>query len=78
MGDDNLYEGLFSPCPGVFVDTEEFTAVYIVDDEGEVVCWICDEIKEDPSAWTASLNAVALAAKQGPAAVRRSIRGPIR
>ena len=60
------------PVPGVEISFDgENAGVYISDDEGEVVCWVYDEIVEDPAAWTASLHAVALAAAKGPAAVRR-------
>lgn len=60
-----------SPAPGVVIALDgECPGVYISDEEGEVVCWIYDEIVEDPEAWTASLHAVALAASKGPAAVR--------
>ncbi len=48
-------------CPGL----------YISDDQGEIVCWVYDEIEEDPEAWTASLHAVAMAVREGPEAVRK-------
>lgn len=69
-----------TPAPGVVIalDSED-PGVYISDDQGEVVCWVYDEIVEDPEAWTASLHAVALAASKGPAAVREFLkhaRGP--
>lgn len=38
-------------------------AVYISDMHGEIVMWTFDEIREDPSAWTASMRAVGLAAQ---------------
>ena len=59
------------PVPGVVIAVADGgSGVYISDDQGEVVCWVYDEIAEDPEAWTASLHAVALAAAKGPAAVR--------
>jgi hypothetical protein len=58
-------------APGVFVTPGD--AVYIVDDEGEVVTWNADEAAEDGFAFTAALNAVALATKHGAAAVRANI-----
>jgi hypothetical protein len=54
--------------PGIDITVE---GVYISDDLGEIVCWVYEEIEEDPEAWTASLRAVALAAAHGPVAVRR-------
>jgi len=59
-------------APGVVIAHDgDSPAVYINDEQGEVVMWIFDEIEEDPLAWTASLHAVALAAREGPAAVRK-------
>ena len=69
------YEKLYSPAPGIFVDTEKFSAIYIIDNKGEVVSWNYDEVKEDPSAWTASINAAVMAATKGPQAVRE-VSGP--
>ena len=57
--------------PGVFVSPGE--CVHIVDDQGEVVSWTGDEWDADPESVTATINAVILAAKFGPAAVRRNI-----
>jgi hypothetical protein len=65
------YEGCPQVVPGVFIEAGE--AVYIVDDEGEVVSWNYNEIEEDEEAFTAALTAVALAAKWGPRAVRNNI-----
>ena len=64
--------GDIEPVPGVVIAIGgDGSGVYISDDEGEIVCWIYDEIVEDPEAWTASLHAVAMAASEGPAAVRK-------
>jgi hypothetical protein len=63
------------PAPGVVIACDENDpGVYISDEQGEVVCWVYDEIVEDPEAWTASLHAVALAASKGPAAVRAFLK----
>jgi hypothetical protein len=59
--------------PGVFVAAGD--GVYIVDDDGEVVCWTAEEVAEDGYAFTAAINAVALATKHGAAAVRENIDG---
>jgi len=59
-------------APGVVVAHDgECPGVYISDAQGEIVCWIYDEIVEDPEAWTASLHAVAMATACGPEAVRQ-------
>lgn len=62
--------------PGVeiFLDGE-CAAVHISDKDGEVVMWNFEELEEDPSAWTASLHAVILAATSGAPAVRKQING---
>lgn len=65
------YAGMNEPVPGVFVETG--SAVYIVDDVGEVVSWNADEWAEDPESVTGMVNAVALAAVKGAAAVRQNI-----
>jgi hypothetical protein len=52
------------------------SGVYISDEHGEIVCWIYDEIVEDPEAWTASLHAVALAASGQFAKIREMIGKP--
>lgn len=67
------YEKLTEVVPGVFVDTEKGSGVYIVDDEGEVACWVDTEWQEDPLAVTACVNACLLAAVKGPVAVRRML-----
>lgn len=64
------YADLPEIVPGVFVAGD---AVYIVDDDGEVVSWNADEIADDSMAFTAAVSAVALAAKRGAAAVRANI-----
>ena len=64
------YEKLPEIVPGVFIESE--AGIYIVDDIGEVVMWSPTEW-EDPSAVTAALVAVALAAKHGASAVRRNL-----
>lgn len=67
------YEQLPEIVPGVFIEAEaDIYIIYIVDDVGEVVMWSPSEW-EDPSAVSAALHAVALAAKQGAAAVRRNL-----
>jgi len=66
------YEQAFTEIvPGVFYAPGD--AVYIVDDEGEVVSWNRDEWHDDSEAVTATVTAVALAAKCGAAAVRCNI-----
>lgn len=64
------YENLPEIVPGVFIEAD--AGVYIVDDVGEVVMWSPSEW-EDPSAVTAALVAVALAARRGASAVRRNL-----
>jgi len=66
----NPYPGCDEIFPGVFVDFGEDPSIYIADEKGEIVCWVYDEIKEDPSGWTASMRAVGIAATEGPQAVR--------
>lgn len=75
MNKKNVYLGCDEIFPGVYVDFTEEPAVYIADEKGEIVCWVYDEVKEDPSAWTASMRAVAIAAKEGPQAVRELLDG---
>ena len=57
---------------GVFVDPGN--AVYIVDDEGEIVSWNADEWAEDSEAVTATANACILASVKGAKEVRENIR----
>ena len=65
----------FEIAPGVIVAFDgPNSGVYISDELGEVVCWVYDEIEEDPEAWTASLRAVAIAARLGASAVREFLR----
>ena len=59
--------------PGVFYEPGD--AVYIVDDEGEVISWNCDEWADDTDAITATITAVVLATKRGAMAVRTNING---
>ena len=70
-GDCIAYTGCTEVTPGLFISDEG--EVYIHDEEGEVCCWVHDELAEDPEAATAALTAVALAAKRGAAAVRRNL-----
>lgn len=57
--------------PGVELDVDgEDSAIYFRDDKGEIVTWNFDEVREDPSAWTASLLALATAIQEGLPAVR--------
>jgi hypothetical protein len=65
------YEKFTEIVPGVFYEPGE--AVYIVDGKGEVCCWNADEWAEDPTAITATIVAVALAASKGPIAVRENL-----
>ena len=64
------YRDMTEVVPGVFIDPGY--GVYIVDDEGEVVCWVGTEF-DDTFAVTAALSAVALATSKGAAAVRRNL-----
>jgi len=57
--------------PGVFVDPGN--AVYLCDEQGEVATWNCDEVAEDPEAFTAAITAVVLAASYGASEVRKNI-----
>lgn len=66
------YEDMTEVVPGVFY--EPGAGVYIVDDLGEVVCWV-DSEWEDPLAVTACVNACILAAVKGAAAVRENLWG---
>ncbi len=63
------YSNCTQIAKGVFV-CNEATAVYIRDNRGEVVMWTYDEVAEDPMCWVATLNAVAIAATDGPGAIR--------
>ena len=65
--DPNLVE----VTKGVFVAIGE--AVYIVDDQGEVTSWNCDEWTEDTDSVTACAVACIVAAQKGPEAVRKNI-----
>jgi hypothetical protein len=65
------YADITEVSEGVFIDAGN--AVYIVDDEGEVVSWNADEAAEDGEAFTAALNATALACLCGAGAVRECI-----
>lgn len=66
------YPGAVEVVPGVFVAYGD--AVYIVDDQGEIVTWNSDEVMEDAEAFTAAVCATALAASCGPAAVRANLQ----
>ena len=65
-------DGMTEIVEGVFCCDED-TAIYIVDDSGEVVCWQYDEVCEDGSTWMATIKAVAMAAKIGTESVRANI-----
>jgi hypothetical protein len=65
------YENFTEIVPGVFYEPGE--AVYIVDGKGEVCSWNADEWAEDPTAITATIVAVALAAAKGPSSVRHNL-----
>jgi hypothetical protein len=66
------YDDTVEVVPGVFVDAGE--SVTIVDDQGEVAHWTADEWQEDANAVTATVNAVILATKNGPNAVRQNLK----
>jgi hypothetical protein len=66
------YEWMNEIVPGVFVDPS--WGLYIVDDEGEVCCWIGSEWAEDPVSVTSMACAVALATAKGTSAVRENIK----
>lgn len=70
------YDHLLEIVPGVFIDNanKEVTAVYIVDRDGEIVCWNTDEFADDATGFTAALTAVALAAKHGARMVRLNLQ----
>ncbi len=68
--DQNDY-GQQPVVPGVYIVPED--AVYITDDQGEIVTWNSAEVADDPSAFTAALHAVVLATAKGPAAVRQNL-----
>jgi len=57
--------------PGVFFSADD--GIYIVDDEGEVCCWVESEWVEDPTVTLTIAAAVALATAKGAAAVRQNI-----
>lgn len=65
------YADMNEVAPGVFVSPGD--GVYLVDDIGEVVCWVATEM-EDPEAFTAAVSAVALAASKGVGEVRKKLR----
>jgi hypothetical protein len=65
------YPGTTEIAPGVYLDTSENPAIYFADKQGEIVTWNYDEVKEDPSAWVASLSAVLRASKEGVSALRK-------
>lgn len=65
------YPGCVEVVNGVFISDEG--EVYIHDTEGEVCCWVHDELVEDPQAATAAFTAIALAAKMGAKAVRNNL-----
>jgi hypothetical protein len=69
------YNHCVEVVPGVFIDNEdpENVAIYIVDRNGEVVCWTHSEFLEDGYAITAALFAVALATAKGASAVRQNL-----
>ena len=69
------YPGTIEVLPGVFV-CEEDAAIYIADEDGEIVSWCYDEIKQDPQAWIASLMAVMVATGCGSSEVR-DLRRPL-
>ncbi len=64
-------ESLVEVTKGVFVSVGD--AIYIVDDQGEVTSWNCDEWVEDPDSVTACAVACIVAAQKGAGAVRKNI-----
>lgn len=60
---------------GVYVEIED-DAVYIGDHMGEIVCWVNDELIEDPSLWTTVANAITYAISNGGEASRLKINHP--
>ena len=66
------YPGTIELTTGVFLDASTDPAIYFADHKGEIVCWNYDEIKEDPSAWVASLNALFNAARKGVSSLRKA------
>lgn len=65
------YSDLPEIAPGVFISLG--TAVYIVDDEGEVCSWNIDEWLDDRESITAAITAVTIACMKGSSAVRQNI-----
>lgn len=66
------YKDSIEVVPGVFVAPD---ALYIVDDQGEVCMWNIDEVsEEDNNAFTAAINAVAIAAKYGANKCRKVLK----
>lgn len=64
------YAGMTEVVPGVFIHDG---GIYIVDDEGEVCCWVETEWQEDPTVTNTIAFAVALATAKGASAVRKNI-----
>lgn len=64
-------ESLVEVTKGVFVSVGD--AIYIVDDQGEVTSWNCDEWAESPDSVTACAVACIVAAQKGAGAVRKNI-----
>jgi DNA-directed RNA polymerase subunit RPC12/RpoP len=66
---DKKYDGA-EVVRGVVV--AEDGSVYISDAAGEIVCWVPSEF-EDPQALIAAFTGVAMAAREGPEAVRANL-----
>lgn len=66
------YEDMTEVVPGVFIDDSD-TGIYIVDDEGEVCCWVESEWIEDPTVAMTVARAVAIASSMGAQHVRANI-----
>ena len=62
---------LIEVTKGVFVSSGE--AVYIVDDQGEVISWNLDEWTDDPEIVTGCVVSCIVAAQKGASAVRKNI-----
>lgn len=60
-GVDGYDQTYISSVDDTIVDVINEDSVYIYDQHGEIVAYVIDEIRDEPEAFTAALNAVALA-----------------
>jgi hypothetical protein len=72
------YPGTTEVIAGVFVDDSDDAAIYFADQDGEIVMWTYDEIKEDPAAWVASMMACLKAGRNGVSFLREIVEPPPR